>query len=29
MKQKGLYTTDVKQIEKRVDQAKMLGIFSK
>jgi hypothetical protein len=29
MKQKGLYTTDVKQIEKRVDQAGMLGIFSK
>ncbi len=29
MKRKGLYSTDVKEIEKRVDQAGMLGIFSK
>jgi hypothetical protein len=29
MKQKGLYTTDPKEIEKRVDQAGMMGIFSK
>jgi hypothetical protein len=29
MKQKGLYTTDVKEIEKRVDQAGMMEIFSK
>lgn len=29
MKQRGLYTTDVKEIEKRVDQAGTLGIFSK
>jgi hypothetical protein len=29
MKQRGLYTTDKKEIEKRVDQAGMLGIFSK
>ena len=29
MKQKGLYSTDPKEIEKRVDQAGMLGIFSK
>ncbi len=27
MKQKGLYTTDLKEIEKRVDQAGMSGIF--
>jgi len=29
MKQKGLYSTDSKEIEKRVDKANMLGIFSK
>lgn len=29
MKQRGLYTTDVKEIEKRVDQAGTLRIFSK
>jgi hypothetical protein len=29
MKQKGLYSTDSKEIEKRVDRAGMLGIFSK
>jgi hypothetical protein len=29
MKQKGLYSTDVKKIEKRVDQAGLSGIFSK
>jgi hypothetical protein len=29
MRQKGLYSTDSKEIEKRVDQAGMLGIFSK
>jgi folate-dependent tRNA-U54 methylase TrmFO/GidA len=29
MKQKGLYTTDPKKIEERVDKAGMLGIFSK
>jgi hypothetical protein len=29
MKQKNLYSTDIKEIEKRVDQAGMLGIFSK
>jgi hypothetical protein len=29
MKQKGLYTDDVEEIEKRVDQAGLLGIFSK
>jgi len=29
MKKKGLYSTDKKRIEKRVDQAGMLGIFSK
>jgi folate-dependent tRNA-U54 methylase TrmFO/GidA len=29
MKQKDLYSTDTKEIEKRVDQAGMLGIFSK
>jgi len=29
MKQKGLYSTDLKEIEKRVDRAGMLGIFSR
>jgi hypothetical protein len=29
MKERGLYTTDVKEIEKRVDQAGMTGIFTK
>jgi hypothetical protein len=29
MKQKGIYSTDLKEIEKRVDQAGMLGIFCK
>ena len=29
MKQRGLYSTDSNEIEKRVDQAGMLGIFSK
>jgi hypothetical protein len=29
MKQKGLYSTDPREIEKRVDQAGMLGIFTK
>jgi hypothetical protein len=29
MKQKGLYSTDLKEIEKRVDQAGITGIFSK
>jgi len=29
MKQKGLYTTDVKEIRKRVDQAGLAGVFSK
>jgi hypothetical protein len=29
MKQKGLYTTDVKEIKKRVDRAGMIGIFSR
>ena len=29
MKEKNLYSTDIKEIEKRVDQAGMLGIFSK
>ena len=28
MKQKGLYLTDVKEIEKRVDEAGLLGVFS-
>lgn len=28
MKQRGLYSTDLKEIEKRVDQAGMVGIFS-
>jgi hypothetical protein len=29
MKQKGLYSTDLKEIERRVDQGGMLGIFSR
>lgn len=29
MKQKNLYSTDIKEIEKRVDQAGMFGVFSK
>lgn len=29
MKQKGLYTTDLKEIEKRVDQAGLVGVFSR
>jgi len=29
MKQRGLYSTDQKKIEERVDQAGMMGIFSK
>jgi hypothetical protein len=29
MKQRGFYSIDSKEIEKRVDQAGMLGIFSK
>ena len=28
MKQKGFYSTDIKEIEQRVDQSGMLGIFS-
>jgi hypothetical protein len=29
MKQKGLYTTDIREIERRVDQAGLAGIFAK
>ena len=29
MKQKGLYSTDVREIEKRVDQAGLAGVFAK
>jgi hypothetical protein len=29
MKQRGLYTTDIREIEKRVDQAGLAGVFAK